>query len=263
MRQRLPEVGDGRPAGRDGRPGALHLPQPPLDPGPQLDDRRGRRAFGRATGEHDLDAARRVDGDPDAPGPFRAPDLVGDATRFHGGTGYGAATTMSVIPALASPLIDGDLMVRAYAERDIPEILIAFQDDPDAPHPDRARAPAERRAAREPERDRRRRADRGRAPARSTIAETETDTCRGRISVHHFDWDHRRAELGMWLAPEVRGRGWAARALRLVAPWLIDACGIERVELLAEPDNEPMLASGRGGGLRPRGRAPSVCPQRA
>ena len=37
---------------------------------------------------------------------------------------------MPAIPALAAPLTDGDLMVRASAERDIPEILIAYQDDP-------------------------------------------------------------------------------------------------------------------------------------
>jgi [ribosomal protein S5]-alanine N-acetyltransferase len=155
---------------------------------------------------------------------------------------------MSVIPTLAPPLIDGDLMVRAYAERDIPEILIAFQDDPTL----HIRIGLERPPSGAQLGSQSETADAERIAGerlRLTIAETETDICRGRMSVDHFDWDQRRTEVGMWLAPEVRGRGWAARVLRLVAPWLIDACGIERVELLAEPDNEPMLRAAEAAGF--------------
>ena len=37
---------------------------------------------------------------------------------------------MSSFPLLTEPLTDGTVVLRDYAERDIPEILIAHQDDP-------------------------------------------------------------------------------------------------------------------------------------
>src|SRR3974390_2203019 len=37
---------------------------------------------------------------------------------------------MSSFPHLVDPLTDGDVVLRDYFERDIPEILIAYQDDP-------------------------------------------------------------------------------------------------------------------------------------
>ena len=155
---------------------------------------------------------------------------------------------MSVIPALVSPLTDGDLTVRAYAERDIPEILIAFQDDPTL----HTRVGLERPPSGAQLGSQSETADAERIAGervRLTIAESETDICRGRMTVSHFDFDHGRAELGIWLAPEGRGRGWAARAMRLAADWLFDACGIERLELLAEPDNEPILRAAAAAGF--------------
>ena len=159
---------------------------------------------------------------------------------------------MSVIPALVSPLTDGDVTVRPYAERDIPEILIAFQDDLTL----HTRIGLERPPSGAQLGSQSETADAERAAGerlRLTIAETDTDICRGRMTVHRFDWDHGRAELGMWLAPEVRGRGWAARALRLVGGWLFDGCGIERLELLVEPDNEPMLRAAAAAGFAREG----------
>src|SRR6516164_7166506 len=41
-----------------------------------------------------------------------------------------SACDMSPFPRLADPLTDGQVVLRDYAERDIPEILIAYQDDP-------------------------------------------------------------------------------------------------------------------------------------
>jgi RimJ/RimL family protein N-acetyltransferase len=47
------------------------------------------------------------------------------------------------------------------------------------------------------------------------------------------------AELGYVVAPEARGRGVAARALRLLTEWAFSELGAQRLELLIAVDNEP------------------------
>lgn len=155
---------------------------------------------------------------------------------------------MPAIPFLEAPLRDEHVALRDSAERDIPEILIAYQDDPQlhvrlgqARPPSGAqlgqwaeREPAERRAG---------------THATLTILESESDVCRGQITLHHIDWEHARAELGIWLAPQVRGRGMATRALRLASEWTLRRCGLERLQLTTEPGNEPMLRAAQAAGF--------------
>jgi RimJ/RimL family protein N-acetyltransferase len=45
------------------------------------------------------------------------------------------------------------------------------------------------------------------------------------------------AGLGYWLIRRARGNPRAARALMLLAPWLLTDCGLARLEALVEPDN--------------------------
>jgi RimJ/RimL family protein N-acetyltransferase len=73
--------------------------------------------------------------------------------------------------------------------------------------------------------------------------------CRGQIFTPEVDWRHARAELGMWLAPQVRGRGLASRALKLTANYLLGSTTLERLQIVTEPDNEPMLATARAAGF--------------
>ena len=166
---------------------------------------------------------------------------------------------MPAIPELTEPLSDGHVSLRAGAERDIPEILIAYQDDPQL-HvwlgEDRPPSGAElgRRADHAP-------ADLAAGTHLTlTILEPGSDDCRGQLSAQNFNWDHARAELGIWLAPQARGRGLAVRALPLAAGWLFDACRLERVALLTDPDNEAMIGAAlhagfvREGVLRSYGR---------
>ncbi len=68
-----------------------------------------------------------------------------------------------------------------------------------------------------------------------------------------MDWDHSRAELGIWTAPAQRGRGVAADALRLVGRWLLRECGLARVQLVTEPDNVAMVAAARRAGFMEEG----------
>lgn len=155
---------------------------------------------------------------------------------------------MPTIPALAEPLSDGTVGLRLAAERDIPEVLIAYQDDPHMyERLGEERPPSGAQLGRRAEQS-----GVDRIAGRSvtlTILTAGRDVCVGEIRVHRIDWIHARAELGIWLAPQVRGRGLAPRALKLAAPWLFQSCGLERLQILTEPDNEPMLAAARAAGF--------------
>lgn len=155
---------------------------------------------------------------------------------------------MPAIPELQEPLSDGVLSLRLSAERDIPEILIAYQDDPGLHlRMGEKKPPSGAELGRREER-----ADDERANGTAltfTILELGSDVCRGQIDVHHIDWEGRRAELGIWLAPQVRGRGWAPAALGLACRWLFEKCGFERLQVLTERDNEPMIHAARRAGF--------------
>ncbi len=159
---------------------------------------------------------------------------------------------MPALPALPEPLTDGVIDLRPSAERDIPEILIAYQDDPTLHlRLGQARPPsgAELGAAAE-----RAEAEWSRGTfAALTVTQHGVDVCLGELTAQEFDWRHRRAELGLWLAPAVRGRGWGGRALTLAANWLIDRAGLERLAVRTEPANTAMLACARVAGFREEG----------
>jgi RimJ/RimL family protein N-acetyltransferase len=155
---------------------------------------------------------------------------------------------MPAIPELPEPLSDGTLHLRFAAERDIPEVLIAYQDDPRLHlRLGEARPPSGAQLGSRSERAEADRADGIRATL--TVLEPGSDRCRGQVTVQKVDWDHLRAELGLWLAPQVRGRGYAPRALRLGADWLFSSSGLERLQLLTQPDNEAMIAAARSAGF--------------
>jgi RimJ/RimL family protein N-acetyltransferase len=69
------------------------------------------------------------------------------------------------------------------------------------------------------------------------------------VRVHPVDWDQSRAEVGIWLAPQVRGRGIGHGALRLAGQWLLGPCGLARVELFTEPDNASMIRAAQDAGF--------------
>jgi RimJ/RimL family protein N-acetyltransferase len=155
---------------------------------------------------------------------------------------------MPPIPRLTEPLGGARVIVRDAAERDIPETLIAYQDDPELhlrmgeEHPPSgaelgqwAESEAVDRAAG--------------LRAALTVLEPGSDVCLGQLYMQHLDWDHQRAEIGIWLAPAARGRGLASEALRLVGAWLLGPGGLQRLQILTEPDNEPMLRAARAAGF--------------
>jgi RimJ/RimL family protein N-acetyltransferase len=155
---------------------------------------------------------------------------------------------MSSFPRLADPLIDGGVALRDYEERDIPEILIAYQDDPRLHllnREDRPPSGAELGSRAEREAGARGAGER----VTLTVLERGDDTCRGQVRAENVDWDHRRAEVTIWLAPQVRGRGLGRGALRLAGAWLLETCGLARVEMLTEPENMAALHAAQAAGF--------------
>jgi RimJ/RimL family protein N-acetyltransferase len=159
---------------------------------------------------------------------------------------------MPAIPPAGSALGDRLVSLRLTAERDIPEILIAYQDD---------RHMHERLGQARPPSG----ADLGRASEQApddraagvcvqlTITEPGADTCVGQVTVHEIDWDNARAELLVWVAPGARGRGYAPAALRIVAGWLFAASELARLAILVELDNTAMLKAAATAGFRDEG----------
>jgi RimJ/RimL family protein N-acetyltransferase len=85
--------------------------------------------------------------------------------------------------------------------------------------------------------------------ARFTITAPESDVCRGQVDIHHVDWENQRAEVGVWVAPALRGQGMGSCALRLAGRWLCEACAVARVEVMTEPDNAGMVAAAKAAGF--------------
>jgi RimJ/RimL family protein N-acetyltransferase len=125
----------------------------------------------------------------------------------------------------------GELVeLREIAAWDIPEVLIAHQDDPDLHRrlglqksPTGAdlggeveRAQAERLAG---------------AAVKFTIVEPGGNDCRGRVEVDGIDWERGDASVRVWAAPQVRGRGYEQHAGELVSEWLRAGVGLRRVEV--------------------------------
>ncbi len=159
---------------------------------------------------------------------------------------------MHSFPDLVRPLRSERVNLRFESERDIPEILIAHQDDPTL----HARLGLQRAPSGADLGSRAERAPGDRAAGtgvRFTILEPGEDTCRGQLDVHRVDWDDLRAEAGIWVAPDYRRLGLASAALRLAGSWLFEVCGLERLELLTEPDNAAMIAAAKAAGLKQEG----------
>ena len=155
-------------------------------------------------------------------------------------------------PDLSEPLTDGALALRPSAERDIPEVLIAYQDDRRLHlRLGEERPPTGAELGRRVER-----AElhwRTGEAATLTLVEPPEDVCRGEVRVQRLDWENRRVQLTVWVAPQRRGQGLGRRALRLASQWLLDAGGLERVGLMTEPDNAPLIAAARAAGFAEEG----------
>lgn len=78
---------------------------------------------------------------------------------------------------------------------------------------------------------------------------TDGSTSLGHLSVYDIDTADACAGVGYWVAPEARGHGVAAHALRVAADWAHGTLGLQRLELFHAVANPASCAVGRAAGF--------------
>ena len=84
------------------------------------------------------------------------------------------------------------------------------------------------------------------------LADTATQSLAGRRALKGIDWRTGRAEAASRVAPQFRGRQFAARSLRLAAEYAF-ARGLVRIQAACEVDNEASQRSLQSAGMRHEG----------
>src|SRR3954469_3103627 len=143
---------------------------------------------------------------------------------------------MPEIPLPDPPLDDGTVALRSWRPTDLLPLVDACQ-DPEIPRWTAVPTPYGEHDAREylarAEIDRRSGRELGLAEVPSG-----NGTLLGSCGLARFDWQDRKVEVGYWVAAGARRQGVGARATGLLSRWALDGLGMERVELLANPENE-------------------------
>ena len=84
------------------------------------------------------------------------------------------------------------------------------------------------------------------------VVDSATNTLAGRRALKDINWRQGRANAACWVAPEFRGRQFAARSLRLAAAHAF-AQGLVRIQAECEADNTTSIRSVRSAGMRHEG----------
>ncbi len=140
-----------------------------------------------------------------------------------------------VLPA--DPITDGVTALRPWRDSDIAAIVAACQ-DPEIGRWTRVPTPYGENDARAYLLQRYDSIHAG-SSAPFAIVEPGDGRLLGSVALMRPAWEHQRAEVGYWLAPEGRGQGHATRAVRLICEWGFSALSLERIELLAATGNAP------------------------
>jgi RimJ/RimL family protein N-acetyltransferase len=134
-------------------------------------------------------------------------------------------------------LVQEGIRIRLMADADVPAIVEACR-DPQSQRFTTVPAPYRPEDARDWARMSAARAGSGRG-IEAVIAYADSDAYLGSIGIRRHAIDAGRWNVGYLVAPSARGRGVAARAVRLLAAWGFETLAAERLELLVEPENPP------------------------
>lgn len=133
-----------------------------------------------------------------------------------------------MVPDVPERLVGDGVELRPISDWDIPEILIAHQDDPGlAAALGMARAPSGAQLGSEVERAA---ADWAGGELKLTLCAPGSDDCCGRLVISGLDPAAGLARYVIWVVPGLRGRGLARAAVALAADWLADSCGIHQLQ---------------------------------
>jgi RimJ/RimL family protein N-acetyltransferase len=158
------------------------------------------------------------------------------------------------------PLRDDLVALRPWTDRDVDAVVAACQDPEIAKWIPMVPTPYTRSDARDYLRSVKEGWREGTGAAFAILDAASTQVL-GSIGLH-IHRSERRASVGYWLSREARGRGVATRALRLVSAWALDALGIERLELIAEPINTASCAVAERAGFTREGVLRAYLPTR-
>jgi RimJ/RimL family protein N-acetyltransferase len=139
-------------------------------------------------------------------------------------------------------LHDGSVTLRAWREDDIPAIHAACQDPEIQRWIPLIPRPYELEHARAFVAD-----ELGQGPYQFAIE--EDGRLAGSIAVR-VDEESASGDVGYWCAPAARGRGVVTRALRRLCRFAFDELGLQRIELIADPDNTASLRVAEKAGFR-------------
>lgn len=141
------------------------------------------------------------------------------------------------IPLPDPALSDGAIALRPWRPDDLVAMTEALQ-DPEIPRWTTIPSPYGERDAREylsrVEPDRLSGRELGLA-----VVDAKTDAVLGGCGLSRFEWPELKCEIGYWVARQQRGRAVGTRAVTLLAQWAVGPLGMERLELLVDPRNEP------------------------
>jgi RimJ/RimL family protein N-acetyltransferase len=154
------------------------------------------------------------------------------------------------IPLPAKPLSDGQITLRPWTEADVAALTAACQ-DPEIPRWTVVPSPYTERHAREFIRNAD--GDREAGTGLHLAIVDEDGALLGAVGLASLDWDQCNGEIGYWIARTARQRSVGSRASRLRAIWALTVLGLERLELLAHPENEPSQRLARRAGFTREG----------
>lgn len=137
---------------------------------------------------------------------------------------------MPSIPEPPDRIADALVELRPIAEWDIPEVLIAHQDDPELHRRlGLSRPPTGAQLGSEVDDElARRRSGEG---IKLAIVEPGGNDCRGRVEVGDIDWEQGSARVRVWVIPQLRGRGYEQRAAELAGDWLRSNVGLSELSV--------------------------------
>lgn len=158
---------------------------------------------------------------------------------------------MPGLPPLAEPLADGVVTLREWATEDR-DALVEIANDETIQRWTRVPSPYTRSDAEQWFALTRSTRAAGHQAAFAVTAAHDGELL-GSIDLRVNPADPAVGELGYMVGPRARGQGVATRAVGLVTAWAFAALGIERMEILVDPRNEPSVRVAEAAGFTREG----------